>query len=94
MDKGIQKQSDENNVIPHKASSKDTFEDISSDDEVQRDLAIDPFKHRLNMTKEEWARTYILTVLLIPIRVVLIFVTLLLIQVCNEVLLTYVRPRL
>ena len=82
MDEEVQKQSYDNNVLLNKNASKETFEDmsnyISSDDDVQKDPAIDPFKHRLNMTKIEWARTYILTVLLIPIRVVLIFATLLL----------------
>ena len=38
-------------------------------------LDVDPFKHRLTMTNFEWMRTYILAVLLIPIRSVLISLT-------------------
>jgi len=41
------------------------------------DLDVDPFKHRLTMTNFEWFRTYLFTLLLIPIRVVLILITLL-----------------
>merc|ERR1719328_502659 len=41
------------------------------------DLDVDPFKHRLTMTSLEWFRTYLFTLLLIPIRVVLILITLL-----------------
>ena len=39
----------------------------------------DPFKHQLQLTKWDWLRTYILAVLLVPIRVLLFFIIILLI---------------
>jgi lysophosphatidylcholine acyltransferase/lyso-PAF acetyltransferase len=49
------------------------------------EIDIDPFKHRLTMTTLEWLRTYVLAILLIPIRVVLILVTLLLADIVASV---------
>ena len=70
-------QPQEDNSKPKCASMniKDDRSSDQSDHPAQWD--VDPFKHRLTMTKFEWFRTYILALLLIPIRVVLILITLL-----------------
>ena len=61
------------------ATSLNSGEDLSNrhQNDQPTELVVDPFKHRLTLTKLQWLRTYILAVLLIPIRVVLILITLL-----------------
>lgn len=83
MEEEIQKLSCDKDVLPStKHSPKDTVEEmsnyISSDEEVSKDLAINPVKHRLKMTTMQWAITYILALFLVPIRAVLIFATIVL----------------
>ena len=51
---------------------------FSSDDEIHSEKEVDPFKHRLKMTKLEWVRTYIFAVFLIPLRATLVLFVLLL----------------
>ena len=72
----------DNSALENRKVLKSTMEDIpncfSSDDEISKEISVDPFKHRLKMTKYEWFRTYVLTILLIPIRVILVLVSLLL----------------
>ena len=46
---------------------------------------MDPFTHRLTLTKLQWLRVYILSVLLIPIRIVLILITLLIAELVASV---------
>jgi len=51
----------------------------SSDDEVMREQTeVDPFRHKIRMTKLEWARTYVLAVVLVPVRLVCILICVLL----------------
>ena len=60
------------NISQHKNCSQ--F-DLAS---YQKMEAVDPFKHRLQLTRWDWFRTYILTVVLVPIRVLLFSIFLLL----------------
>ena len=79
---------DEDNMHS-KNASENAMEDIpncfSSDDEVQADIKVDPFKHRLKMTKLEWCRTYLLAVFIIPIRVVLVIIALFLAWIISSI---------
>jgi lysophosphatidylcholine acyltransferase/lyso-PAF acetyltransferase len=81
MDVHLRAQSHEENSLPSNNNSSTIFDGVpicfSSDDECNADLIVDPFKHRLRMTKLEWCRTYMLAILIIPIRVILLLMTLL-----------------
>ena len=72
--------SSDNSITANNIENKNKEEPnyFNSDDEIQAGLKVDPFKHRLKMTKLEWCRTYILAVLIIPIRAVLVLFALLL----------------
>ena len=89
MDIHLRAQSHEDTTVKAGNNPGTIFEGVpvcfSSDDECNADLNVDPFKHRLKMTKLEWCRTYILTILVIPIRVILILLTLLLADLVSSV---------
>ena len=42
---------------------------LSSDDEASE---VDPFRHRIKMSKLRWLRTYLLTPILVPLRFILL----------------------
>ena len=81
MDCQSDQQHIDKNALQPINTAENTIEDIpncfSSDDEVNIEMKVDPFRHRLKMTKFEWFRTYVLTIFLIPIRVILVLISLL-----------------
>lgn len=63
-------------------STEETAEDLgtaeellSSDDEA---FDNDPFRHRIKMSPLRWLRTYLLTIILIPIKFFLLILTVIL----------------
>ena len=63
-------------------STEETAEDLgtaeellSSDDEASDN---DPFRHRIKMSPLRWLRTYLLTIILIPIKFFLLILTVIL----------------
>ena len=55
-------------------SSEEALSNLHQNDHP-KELLVDPFEHRLTLTKLQWLRAYILSVMLIPIRFVLILIT-------------------
>ena len=47
--------------------------------------SVDPFKHRLRLTKWDWLRTYFLTVILVPIRIVFAQIILILMNLISRI---------
>ena len=71
------------------STSLNSEEDLSNlhQNDHPTELLVDPFKHRLTLTRLQWLRTYILSVLLIPIRLVLVLITYLIIYIVASVVL-------
>lgn len=44
----------------------------SSDEELMKEEEVDPFRHRIKMSKFQWACTYVLGAILVPIRILMI----------------------
>ena len=89
MDEQVKEQSRDENCFQSTDKSEIIFDGIpicsSSEDELKAEINVDPFKHRLKMTKLEWCRSYILAIVIIPIRVILILVTLLLADLVSSI---------
>ena len=66
-------------------NSESNFCKQPNGEEHSTEINIDPFKHRLTMTTLEWLRTYVLSIILIPIRVVLILITLLIADIVANI---------
>jgi len=57
----------------------------SSDEELMQEEEVDPFRHRIKMSKFQWAWTYVLGAVLVPLRLVSIVVIVLLAWVSAKI---------
>ena len=59
----------------------------SSDEEMIKDRGdeVDPFRHKIKMTKAQWAVTYVLGVILIPLRLIVVLLIVMLASITARI---------
>ena len=71
--------------------------EMTSIEEEEDDLAVDPFQHQLLLTTSQWIQTILLGMILVPIRLILIVFFMVLLWIISSVSLRVVakgRPNL
>jgi len=59
----------ENEEFESEAEKEEEVENNEEELDLYRPLTVDPFRHRIKMSRLRWIRTYVLTIFLVPFRV-------------------------